>query len=237
MYISLLFAFTASSEPCNQFKLVARHIYPSSRASRRITRIFKLHLDKDGYTWDVVPKDVRDFYWDEFKAEKMGRKPTPMAVFTYTHTKDHNWHTFVNKRVMGVNETYTTSREHVVSSQQVALGAESIVYELVLYLEATRVLRYDHNQILVLRRLVLSCVDEQERQFIEVRVHVMQMSCPHIDVDPSQPPTVLHPPTSLSDTVAATTDTLLTPASFEGITTHNVATSAYQLRRFDFGPF
>ncbi|KDP25985.1 hypothetical protein JCGZ_22715 [Jatropha curcas] len=49
----------ASSEPRNKLSFVAGHIYPSSRASRQIIRIIKLHLDKDGYTWDV------HFLWEE----------------------------------------------------------------------------------------------------------------------------------------------------------------------------
>ncbi|KDP30506.1 hypothetical protein JCGZ_17143 [Jatropha curcas] len=56
-----------SSEPRNKLSLVAGHIYPSSRASRQIMRIIKLHLDKDGYTWDAVPQEARDFYWEEFR--------------------------------------------------------------------------------------------------------------------------------------------------------------------------
>ncbi|KDP30349.1 hypothetical protein JCGZ_17496 [Jatropha curcas] len=78
-------------------------IYPSSLASRQIMRIILLHLDKDGYIWDVIPKETRDFYWEEFQTEKYGREPTPMEVFTYTHTKDLDGHTFVDKRAVGVN--------------------------------------------------------------------------------------------------------------------------------------
>ncbi|KDP32229.1 hypothetical protein JCGZ_13836 [Jatropha curcas] len=67
MDMSLLFEFVASSKPRNQLKLVVGHLYLSSQESKQITRIFKLHLDKDGYTWDAVPKDARDFSWNEFK--------------------------------------------------------------------------------------------------------------------------------------------------------------------------
>ncbi|KDP30540.1 hypothetical protein JCGZ_15249 [Jatropha curcas] len=70
-YLSVLIAFVtsfaASLEPRNKLSLVARHIYPFSRASRQIMRIIKLHLDKDGYTWDAVPQEARDFYWEEFQ--------------------------------------------------------------------------------------------------------------------------------------------------------------------------
>ncbi|XP_037493929.1 uncharacterized protein LOC119370264 [Jatropha curcas] len=172
-------------------------IYPSSRASRQIMRIIKLHLDQDGYTWDVVPQEARDFYWEEFQnrrkkgkraaersqrygelskrlgeesvhsrrkrkheifaqnrrsetggdgagpsrhiggsisatetsqllAEKYSREPTPMEVFTYTHTKDHDCHTFVDRRALGGRQTValgvnggtsSTTAERFVASQ------------------------------------------------------------------------------------------------------------------------
>ncbi|KDP34809.1 hypothetical protein JCGZ_10589 [Jatropha curcas] len=52
-YISLMFFFFS--------------IYPSSRAARQILRIIKLQLHKEGYTWDAVPQEARDFYWEEFQ--------------------------------------------------------------------------------------------------------------------------------------------------------------------------
>ncbi|KDP27693.1 hypothetical protein JCGZ_19732 [Jatropha curcas] len=30
-------------------------------------RIIKLQLHKEGYTWDAVPQEARDFYWEEFQ--------------------------------------------------------------------------------------------------------------------------------------------------------------------------
>ncbi|KDP34803.1 hypothetical protein JCGZ_10583 [Jatropha curcas] len=44
-------------------------IYPSSRAARQILKIIKLQLHKEGYTWDAVPQEARDFYWEEFQPE------------------------------------------------------------------------------------------------------------------------------------------------------------------------
>ncbi|KDP30890.1 hypothetical protein JCGZ_15499 [Jatropha curcas] len=58
---------SASSDPHISLSLIARHIYPSSRASRQIMRIIKLQLHKEGYTWDAVPQEARDFYWEEFR--------------------------------------------------------------------------------------------------------------------------------------------------------------------------
>ncbi|KDP42096.1 hypothetical protein JCGZ_01884 [Jatropha curcas] len=37
------------------------------------------------------------------EAKKYGREPTPMEVFTYTHTKDHDGNTFVDKRALSIN--------------------------------------------------------------------------------------------------------------------------------------
>ncbi|KDP23111.1 hypothetical protein JCGZ_01150 [Jatropha curcas] len=105
----------ASSEPRNKLSLVVGYINPFSRASRQIMRIIKLHLDEDGYTWDAVPQEAKDFYWDEFQAEKYGRKHAPMEVFTYTPTKDHDGNTLVDRRALGINERQLTElRTHVM---------------------------------------------------------------------------------------------------------------------------
>ncbi|KDP29826.1 hypothetical protein JCGZ_19314 [Jatropha curcas] len=104
----------ASSEPCNKLNLVAGHIYLSSRASRQIVRIIKLHLNKDGYTWDAVPQAARDFYWEEFQAERYRREPTSMEVFSYTHTKDHDGNSFVDRRALDINRQLTELRAHVM---------------------------------------------------------------------------------------------------------------------------
>ncbi|XP_037495376.1 uncharacterized protein LOC110009065 [Jatropha curcas] len=36
-------------------------------------------------------------------AKEFGREPTPIEVFTYTHTKDHDLNTFVDRRALSVN--------------------------------------------------------------------------------------------------------------------------------------
>ncbi|KDP32676.1 hypothetical protein JCGZ_13674 [Jatropha curcas] len=66
-FIAFVTSFAASSDPRISLSLVAGHIYPSSRASRPIMRIIKLQLHKEGYTWDVVRQEARDFYWEEFQ--------------------------------------------------------------------------------------------------------------------------------------------------------------------------
>ncbi|KDP26296.1 hypothetical protein JCGZ_22281 [Jatropha curcas] len=147
----------ASSEPCNKLSLVAGHIYPSSQASRQIMRIIKLHLDKDGYTWDVWPgrnyalygmltsligceKAVRSSSECLRRYVRAGRRLGRIlysreSVFTYTHTKDHDRNMFIDRHALGINENYSTPLERVVSSQ-VGSEAESRTDELALYLEA-----------------------------------------------------------------------------------------------------
>ncbi|KDP30024.1 hypothetical protein JCGZ_18600 [Jatropha curcas] len=176
-------------------------IYPSSRASRQIMRIIKLQLHKEGYTWDVVPQEVRDFYWEEFqeiweswqkawKDPAFKRKPEIFAqnrhsetgsdeagtsrhtggsisaietarllVFTYTHTKDHDLNTFVDRRAGSVNENYTIARERLVSSQTNESEAESRTDEVALYLEAVggeKKRKHRVSSITVLLRLSIS---------------------------------------------------------------------------------
>ncbi|KDP24818.1 hypothetical protein JCGZ_25285 [Jatropha curcas] len=66
----------------------------------------------------------------------LGREPTPIEVFTYTHTKDHDLNTFVEKHAVSVNENYTTARERLVSFQADEFEAKSRIDEVALYLEA-----------------------------------------------------------------------------------------------------
>ncbi|KDP27682.1 hypothetical protein JCGZ_19721 [Jatropha curcas] len=40
-----------------------------------------------------------------------------MEVFTYTHIKDHDGNTFIDRRTLGVNGNHSTARERVVPSQ------------------------------------------------------------------------------------------------------------------------
>ncbi|KDP37527.1 hypothetical protein JCGZ_05966 [Jatropha curcas] len=70
------------------------------------------------------------------QAGKLDREPTPIEVFTYTHTKDHDLNTFVDRRAVSVNENYTTARERIVTSQTDESEAESRIDEVTLYLEA-----------------------------------------------------------------------------------------------------
>ncbi|KDP30048.1 hypothetical protein JCGZ_18572 [Jatropha curcas] len=60
-------------------------------------------------------------------AEKYGREPTLMEMFTYTHTKDHDCHMFVDRRALSVNERQLAElRAHVMRlSGQPTAGTSS----------------------------------------------------------------------------------------------------------------
>ncbi|KDP42671.1 hypothetical protein JCGZ_00175 [Jatropha curcas] len=111
--------------------------------------------------------------------EKLGREPTPIEVFTYTHTKDHDLNTFVDRRAVSVNENYTTARERIVTSQTDESEAKSRIDEVALYLEVVggekkRKLSPEHSaeELTELR----ARVDDQQRQIAELRAHVMRLS-------------------------------------------------------------
>ncbi|KDP27655.1 hypothetical protein JCGZ_20003 [Jatropha curcas] len=190
-------------------------------------------------------------------AKKYGLEPTPMEVFTYTHTKDHDGNTFVDKRAWGVNN-YGTAYEHVVSSQA-GSEAKSRIDELALYLEAVGGRKEeetssrpqpDHSaeEISALR----APADEQERQLTKLRVHVMRMSGQHGASTSSSNPlpatdrdvyTTLHQPLPSPLDPDIVDDTMVTPAN---TTTHPADTPIDTTTldrpedrplRFDFGPF
>ena len=47
----------------------------------------------------------------------MHREPTPIEVFTYTHTKDHDLNTFVDGRAVSVNVSNNEEYLHLPSSR------------------------------------------------------------------------------------------------------------------------
>ncbi|KDP36509.1 hypothetical protein JCGZ_09335 [Jatropha curcas] len=278
---------------------------PTAPASRQIMRIIKLYLNKDGYTWDAAPQEVRDFYWEEFQkhfvweeaitamlkvarsssaclrryervgrrlgrilhsresvthlhetdvAKKYGREPTPMEVFSYTHTKDHDGNTFVDRRVLGVNENYSTARERVISSQA-GSEAESRIDELALYLEAvggkkkTKVYGIGSQA----SQFYCGSGSASDASVASSRPQpVKRKSSQHgAGTSSSDRPTAtvrdvstaLHQPLPSSLDLDTTDDTLVTPTN---TTTHPTDTPADATmldraedrpRRFDFGPF
>ncbi|KDP46654.1 hypothetical protein JCGZ_10963 [Jatropha curcas] len=134
-------------------------------------------------------------------AEKFGREPTPIEV--YTHTKDHDLNTFVDRCAVSVNENYTIARERLVSSQAES-KVESTIDEIALYLEgiggekkrkvygigsqasqfycgsashasagsAGPQSEHSAEEFTALR----ARVDDQQRQIAELRTHVMRLS-------------------------------------------------------------
>ncbi|KDP30294.1 hypothetical protein JCGZ_17164 [Jatropha curcas] len=89
-FITFITSFAASSDPRTSVNLVAGHIYPSSRASRQIMRIIKLQLHKEGYTWDAVPQEARDFYWEEFQVYGIGSQASQFYCGSACHASTAN---------------------------------------------------------------------------------------------------------------------------------------------------
>ncbi|KDP37862.1 hypothetical protein JCGZ_06014 [Jatropha curcas] len=137
-------------------------------------------------------------------AKQLGRGANPIEVFTYTHTKDHDLNTFVDRRAVSVNENYTTAQERLVSSQTDESKAESKIDEVALYLEAVGGEKKRKVYGIGSQAPQLYCgsaahafiasagpqpehtdeqytelrarVDDQQRQITELRAHVMRLS-------------------------------------------------------------
>ncbi|KDP39827.1 hypothetical protein JCGZ_04237 [Jatropha curcas] len=183
---------------------------------------------------------------NSLQAKKLGREPTPIEVFTYTHTKDHDLNTFVDKRAVSVNGVrrrgrYTTSglRHHSFTAAQ----------------QLTLLQPAQHHSPSTLNDIRAQLADQQ-RQIAELRAHVMRLSGEQgagtSSSDPA-PATDRHVSTSQqqplpSPDLDAVDDTLVTPP---GATSHPAGTppgdptsgdptsnpADEQQHRFDFGPF
>ncbi|XP_037493815.1 uncharacterized protein LOC119370232 [Jatropha curcas] len=168
------------------------------------------------------------------KAEKYGREPTPMEVFTYIHTKDHDGHTFVDRCVISISENYSTAHKRIVSSQA-GSEAEPRIDELALYLEAAGGKKKGKVYGIGLRA--------GDRELAEFRAHVMRISDLHSsgtsssDSPPAIDPHVstLHQPPSSPLHPDTVDNTLVTPANTTADTTLDCPENHY--RGFDFRPF
>ncbi|KDP35344.1 hypothetical protein JCGZ_10985 [Jatropha curcas] len=157
----------SSSDPRNSLSLVAGHIYPASRASRQIMRIIKLHLHKERYTWDVVPQEARDFYWEEFQEN-----------YTTTH----------ERLVSSQAKSEVESRIDEVTLYLEAVGGEKKRKAYGIGSQASQFYcgsashaatasarpqpEHSAEEFTALR----ARVDEQERQLAELRAYVMRLS-------------------------------------------------------------
>ncbi|KDP43825.1 hypothetical protein JCGZ_23033 [Jatropha curcas] len=284
-------SFAASSDPRISLSLVAGHIYPSSRAARQIMRIIKLQLHKEGYTWDAVPQEARDFYWEEFQAwedpafkrkricrvgmshsetggdgarpsrhtggsisaietarllaKELGREPNPIEVFTYTHTKDHDLNTFVDRRAVSVNGGEKQRKVYGIGSETSQFYCGSAAHASTA--SAGPQPEHTAEEFTELR----ARADDQQRQIAKLKAHVMRLSGePGAGTSSSDPvpatdrnvSTSQQQPLPSPDPDAAD-NTLVTPP---GTTVHPVGTppsdstsdrADEQPRRFDFGPF
>ncbi|KAL8105556.1 hypothetical protein AgCh_029375 [Apium graveolens] len=54
-----------------------------------------------GFNWKAVSKETKAFYFEEFKAKELKRKPHPREVFKRTHFKHGKW---VDKKSELINE-------------------------------------------------------------------------------------------------------------------------------------
>ncbi|KDP28989.1 hypothetical protein JCGZ_19539 [Jatropha curcas] len=153
------------------------------------------------------------------QAEKDGHEPTPMEVFRYTHTKDHDGETFIDRHAIGVN----VIMRHF---------SNMIFYYLCIQWRCSLT---SSNCI-----KSLYCCFQENYSTASDRV----LSCQPSSDDPLTP-AITEPQTSFIppplDAVADTTDTLVTPpdtaANPKDTTLDSVATSSVRHCRFDFGPF
>ncbi|KDP34828.1 hypothetical protein JCGZ_11190 [Jatropha curcas] len=94
-----------------KLKIVKGRVHPTSDAFKAIMRTFKLHLEKDGWSWGGL------------------------HIYTFTHMKYHDGITFIDRRAKLVRDNYTTMKEQAMECQA-QTGEQPTIDELQLYLEA-----------------------------------------------------------------------------------------------------
>ncbi|KDP23014.1 hypothetical protein JCGZ_01698 [Jatropha curcas] len=97
----------------------------------------------------------------------MGRDPTPIEVFKYTHIKDHDLETFVDRRAPE-NAKHATVDELQLYWEAVGVEKKRKVYRI----GSQAAHYYAHS----------SCA--AERQLVDFREHVMRISGPPASRDP-----------------------------------------------------
>ncbi|KDP34674.1 hypothetical protein JCGZ_11022 [Jatropha curcas] len=144
-------------------------------------------------------------------AEKLNCEPTPMEVFTFSHIKDYDGETFIDRNVMGINAGVaikSTVDELVLYLQDAGGENKRNVYEIGSHVSqfykssinapvsASSRLQPDPKakEISALQ----ARIDDQERQLAELRAHVMQMSRLNSAAAFSNPLTSSDPPVSPS---------------------------------------
>ncbi|KAM3301676.1 hypothetical protein P3S67_016178 [Capsicum chacoense] len=101
----------------------------SSKCSSSITLSFKSEVDPNGINWKGVSQDVKDGYFGEFKALKIGRDPTPSELHLHVHTHNHDGKSFVGERSRLLHERY----EEIIREK---VQCESEIDQLETYYEA-----------------------------------------------------------------------------------------------------
>ncbi|KAL8119604.1 hypothetical protein AgCh_016925 [Apium graveolens] len=105
---------------------------PSNTCSHKITNIMYERLEPTGFNWKAVSKETKDFYFEEFKAKELKRKPHPREVFKHTHFKAGKW---VDEKSKLTHEAIEDLLKQ--NSQKVDGSAESqIVDEVGAYFDA-----------------------------------------------------------------------------------------------------
>ncbi|KAL8113481.1 hypothetical protein AgCh_020701 [Apium graveolens] len=88
---------------------------PSNTCSHKITNIMYERLEPTRFNWKAVSKETKDFYFEEFKAKELKRKPHPGEVFKHTHFKAGKW--VEEKRKSYNNGLSETSQFHDADCQ------------------------------------------------------------------------------------------------------------------------
>nr|GMD55770.1 uncharacterized protein LOC109155304 [Ipomoea batatas] len=85
----------------------------SDVCTRKITKLFQERTDPNGYAQAQLSDDTIKFYWEEFKEEKLDRRPSYFELFKHTHTKKHDDQTFIAEKDKQIHEKVALQREEL----------------------------------------------------------------------------------------------------------------------------